>query len=147
MNRRNFIGTVAVTSVTALAGCGGSNSTESEQQSQQSIEDFVNLVDHHFERPPVGSSGVDLYFTIENISDEELSRVEFDGQLFVENERVGDTITTISDLGPGIQQEGEMLFTDATRINEITNYTITVRLPRKDRIEKTYEFDEFEISE
>ena len=146
MKRRKYLATVGTISVTSVAGCGGSGSTtETEEQEEESVEDYVELVEHSFQRPPVGSSGIDLIFTVENVSDEELGRIEFDSALFVDNERVDESTATISGLGSGIQQEEDMIFNDVTlsELREVTNYTITIRLTDRDRIEETYEFDEF----
>jgi hypothetical protein len=125
-----------------LAGC--SEQTDEEETPEPSVEDYVELLEHHFGLPDI-ADGVDLYHTYRNVSDQELSIVTFECDLFVDNERVGTGTNSVYDLGAGIEESDRMYLNGATQLDEITHYTISVILMIDgEEIEEIYEYEEFE---
>jgi hypothetical protein len=151
MERRKYIATAGAALALGLAGCGSSDGNGngngdgngSETTENLSLEDFVNLVSH---RTAYISSNVGLEVTVENVSDSELSGVVVESNLYVENERVGDTLMRVNSLPSGVQDTAEMMFLDLDPRDrdQITNYDIIISTtPDTETYEKTYEFEDF----
>jgi uncharacterized protein YaaQ len=146
MDRRDYLGFTASGLALALAGCSEENG-EAENDTS-SAEDYIELVEHHFEDSRLTGSGVYLYATVENVSDTEIRMVEITCELYIDNERVEDVTTRIHDLGSGVQQTVEITRSEAERPDEITNYNIIVGVGVDSTLadyEQTYDFEEFEI--
>lgn len=123
---------------------GGDENNRTENQSGNTLENYVELSDHHFEEPPM-ADGVDMYHTYQNVSQQEISRIQFGCELFVDNERVGQGSNSVYDLGAGIEETDSMYLNGATRLDEVTHYTITVNARvNREEYEETYEFEEFQ---
>lgn len=152
MNRRRYLACLCAGVTAPIAGCaessdngsGGGNGDDDGGSDGQSAEDYVDFLDHEFELPAM-ADGVDMIHTYQNVSDQELDRIHFECELFVDNERVGEGSNYVRGLGAGIEETDSMYLSGATRLDDVTHYTIsiTVRIDRED-IEETYEFTDFE---
>ena len=145
MDRRQYLTAVGVGFTTALAGCGGSSNTEPEQE--ESLEDYVQLRDHEFTQPPVGS-GLNMDVTVENVSDSTLGLINVDSNVYIDNERVDDGGVAFGDLPAGTTETDDLSLIETTGDiwSEITNYEIIVSThPEgvREELQETYEFDEF----
>lgn len=147
MERRAFLITAGLGLSFGLAGCssdeGSTSNGDSEgsgDTSSQSLEDLISLVSHEF-----GYDGsVLLNVTVENVTDSELSLINIQSNLYIDNERVGDSSMNISNLPAGTQDTAEVPFRDLDpRDREnVTNYDITVQTSVDGQsYEGTFEYD------
>lgn len=159
MNRRNFLIGVGG-GVVFLSGCSGGGNEDNEQgegtttettneattSNDPSVEDFVEISEHSFELPPAGS-GVDLHFTVKNVSDIEITRIRLDGEIYSENERLDTGMDRVYDLPADTKASDSMAFTELERTDDVTHYMIKVNVRPNDdigEVENEYEYNDFE---
>ncbi|WP_135666698.1 FxLYD domain-containing protein [Halorhabdus rudnickae] len=140
----------------AVAGCSeeeeetpgneGSDGSPTPTETTPELESYVKLVDHSFEER--GWNSVDFFYTLKNVSDQEMGWIETTIELYQDNERVEDRVNDTSDLDPGIEVTESLYLNDVSPDSEITRYEIEVIVHLDDGdVSHTYEFTEFEAQE
>ena len=153
MNRREFFSGLASVGVVVVAGCGGgagddsssggSSNPESTETERTQFSDVMELVSHEFR---YSSTGLQLYTTVQNVSDSEIPLTNIQSNLYAGNRRVGNSSMNVSGLPSGIEDTAEMTFFDAEprQLEEVTNYDITIEaIPDDGTYERRFEFDSF----
>jgi hypothetical protein len=130
MERRQYLGIVGAVAVFG-AGCTSDNSGDNPEGGNgndgtpegEAAGGPPTLLEHDVARGPAG--GYDVMVSMENETEQELTRAVGEVAVFNDNERLSTGRAAAIDLPPGVSTEESALL-EQFRADDVTHYTITM---------------------